>query len=147
MKLILGRIVMANGAEIPFELYPQCSPLTVENFVKLVKEGYYDGKTFHRCIPNFVSQGGCPKGDGTGDLGYHLKNEASKSDLKHLEGSMAMARAMHPDSACCQFYICHCPQPHLDGSYTVFGRVTDNMGAVRAMRNGDVMAKIEITEE
>lgn len=140
-----GMIKMENGAEIPFELYPDAAPITVGNFVKLVKDHYYDGKTFHRCIPNFVSQGGCPYGTGTGGLGYTIPLEIN-ADLKHEEGTMAMARAQDPNSACCQFYICHTAQPHLDGSYAIFGKVTDNMGAVRNMRNGDVMVSVTIEE-
>ena len=147
MKLIKGRIVLDNGAELPFELYPEECPITVDNFVKLVKSGFYNGKVFHRVVPFFVSQGGSVNGDGTGDLGYTIPNEAKKSRRMHRMGSLAMARGEDPDSACCQFYIAHVPAPHLDGNYTVFGQVTDNMGAVRHMQNGDVMTLVEIIEE
>ena len=82
-----GTITMENGAELPFELYPEDAPLTVENFVKLVKEGYYDGKTFHRVIKNFVSQGGCPYGTGAGDLGYTIPCETANNPHKHEDGS------------------------------------------------------------
>ena len=136
--LLHGKIVMENGAEIPFELYPDDAPITVENFVKLMKEGYYDGKTFH--------QGGCPYGNGTGDLGYTIPCETANNPHRHEEGSLSMAHR-GKDTGCCQFFICHCPQPHLDGVHTVFGKVTDNMGAVRQMRNGDVMKQVVLLEE
>ncbi len=144
--LLHGKIIMENGAELPFELYPDDAPITVQNFVKLVKEGYYDGKTFHRVIKNFVSQGGCPYGNGTGDLGYTIPCETKNNPHRHEEGSLSMAHR-GKDTGCCQFFICHCPQPHLDGVHTVFGKVTDNIGAVRQMRNGDVMSKVVILEE
>lgn len=140
---IKGSILMENGAVIPFELYEEEAPITVNNFVKLVKEGYYDGKTFHRVIPGFVSQGGCPYGNGSGDLGYTIPCECDKNVHRHVEGTMSMAHR-GKDTGCCQFFICHEAQPHLDGVHTVFGRVTDNMGAVRTMRNGDIMKKVVI---
>ncbi len=142
---ITGKITMENGAVIPFELYPDEAPITVENFVGLVKKGYYNGKTFHRVIRNFVSQGGCPYGTGAGDLGYTIPCECDKNVHKHVEGTMSMAHR-GKDTGCCQFFICHEPQPHLDGVHTVFGCVLDNMGAVRNMRNGDVMESITIDE-
>lgn len=140
-----GSITMENGAVIPFELYEEEAPITVGNFVKLVKEGYYDGKVFHRVIPGFVSQGGCPYGNGTGDLGYTIPCECDKNVHRHIEGTLSMAHRGR-DTGCCQFFICHAPQPHLDGVHTVFGQVTDNMGAVRNMRNGDVMTKVVIED-
>ena len=143
--MLKGNITMENGAVIPFVLYDEEAPITVQNFVKLVKEGYYDGKTFHRVIPNFVSQGGCPYGNGTGDLGYTIPSECDKNVHKHVEGTMSMAHR-GKDTGCCQFFICHSPQPHLDGVHTVFGQVTDNMGAVRHMVNGDVMKKVVIED-
>ncbi len=142
---IYGKFILENGAELPFELYPQEAPVTVENFVKLVKEGYYDGKTFHRVIKNFVSQGGCPYGNGTGDLGYTIPCETMNNPHRHEVGSLSMAHR-GKDTGCCQFFICHEAQPHLDGVHTVFGKVTDNMGAVRQMCNGDVMTKVIIEE-
>lgn len=143
--MIKGKITMENGAVIPFELYEEDAPITVANFVKLIKEGYYDGKTFHRVIPGFVSQGGCPNGNGTGGLGYTIPCETQNNPHKHLEGSLSMAHA-GKDTGCCQFFIVHEPQPHLDGVHTVFGRVLDNMGAVRNMMNGDVMSSVVIEE-
>ena len=145
MTRINGIIIMANGQQIPFELYPDEAPGTVANFVKLVRQGYYNGKTFHRVIPGFVSQGGCPYGNGTGDLGYTIPCETAGNPHRHLVGSMSMAHR-GKDTGCCQFFICHQPQPHLDGVHTVFGRVTGNMEAVLAMKNGDVMEKVELTE-
>lgn len=140
---IKGQFTMENGAVIPFVLYHDEAPITVDNFVKLVKEGYYNGKTFHRVIKHFVSQGGCPNGNGTGDLGYTIPCECDKNVHRHEAGTMSMAHRGR-DTGCCQFFICHDPQPHLDGVHTVFGQVTDNLDAVRNMRNGDVMAKVEI---
>lgn len=141
--MINGKITMQNGAEIPFVLYDEDAPNTVANFVKLINDGYYNGKTFHRVIPGFVSQGGCPNGNGTGDLGYTIKCETEGNPHKHVEGSLSMAHR-GKDTGCCQFFIVHDAQPHLDGVHTVFGQVTDNMGAVRNMHNGDVMEKVEV---
>ena len=143
--MIKGKITMANGEVIPFELYPEHAPKTVENFVKLINDKFYDGLTFHRVIPHFVSQGGCPRGNGTGELSYTIKCETAGNPLKHVVGAMSMAHR-GKDTGSCQFFIVHDPQPHLDGVHTVFGQVTDNMKAVRAMRNGDVMAKVEIVD-
>lgn len=142
---ILGNIIMEDGAVIPFELYPDEAPKTVENFVKLIKEGYYNGKKFHRVIPHFVSQGGCPYGNGTGDLGYTIPCETAGNPHKHETGSLSMAHR-GKDTGCCQFFICHEPQPHLDGVHTVFGKVTGNMEAVWKMKNGDVMQSVTIEE-
>ena len=143
--MIKGKITMANGEVIPFELYPEHAPKTVENFVKLINDKFYDGLTFHRVIPHFVSQGGCPRGNGTGELSYTIKCETAGNPLRHVVGAMSMAHR-GKDTGSCQFFIVHDPQPHLDGVHTVFGQVTDNMKAVRAMRNGDVMTKVEICE-
>lgn len=140
-----GKITMQNGAEIPFELYQEETPITVANFTKLIKEGYYDGKTFHRVIKNFVSQGGCPRGDGSGDLGYTIPCECKQNTHKHVEGTLSMAHR-GKDTGCCQFFICHEAQPHLDGVHTVFGQVLDNMGAVKNMHNGDVIKNITLED-
>lgn len=142
---ILGSMTMENGAVITFELYPEEAPQTVANFVKLVKQGYYNGKTFHRVIPHFVSQGGCPNGDGTGDLGYTIPCETKNNPHRHESGSLSMAHR-GKDTGCCQFFICHDPQPHLDGVHTVFGKVIDGLDEVRNMKNGDVMTSITIEE-
>ena len=142
---INGKITMANGETISFELYPNEAPKTVANFVELVKKGYYNGKTFHRVIDGFVSQGGCPYGTGTGDLGYTIPCETEGNPHKHIEGAISMAHA-GKDTGCCQFFIVHDPQPHLDGKHTVFGQVLDNIAAVRAMKNGDVMSVVTVEE-
>lgn len=140
-----GVITMESGVKLPFELYQEDAPKTVENFVKLIKEGYYDGKVFHRVIPGFVSQGGCPNGDGTGDLGYTIPCETENNPHKHETGSFSMAHR-GKDTGCCQFFICHGPQPHLDGVHTVFGKVVDNVEAVHRMKNGDIMQSVTIHE-
>ena len=145
MMKILGSIEMENGAVIQFELYPNEAPKTVENFVKLVNQGYYNGKTFHRVIPHFVSQGGCPNGDGTGDLGYTIACETKGNPHRHESGSLSMAHR-GKDTGCCQFFICHDPQPHLDGVHTVFGKVIEGLDEVRRMKNGDVMTSVTIEE-
>lgn len=142
---ILGSMTMENGAVITFELYPEEAPQTVANFVKLVKQGYYNGKTFHRVIPHFVSQGGCPNGDGTGDIGYTIPCETKNNPHRHESGSLSMAHR-GKDTGCCQFFICHDPQPHLDGVHTVFGKVIDGLDEVRNMKNGDIMTSVTIEE-
>ena len=127
-------IEMENGKEIKLELYPDKAPITVENFEKLVGEGFYDGLTFHRVISGFMIQGGCPQGTGTGGPGYHIKGEFSANgvpnDIKHVRGVISMARAMDPDSAGSQFFIMHQDAPHLDGQYAAFGKVTEGIEAV-----------------
>jgi len=105
------------------ELYRDVAPTHVDSMLSLIKKGFYDGLTFHRIIDGFMIQGGDPKGDGTGDAGYNLPAEFSK--LKHVEGTLSMARASDPNSASCQFFICLAPAPHLDGQYTIFGQLMD----------------------
>jgi len=139
-----GVITLENGAEIRMEFYPDDAPRTVENFVTLAKKGFYNGLTFHRVVPDFVVQGGCPQGTGTGGPGYTIKAEFNTQ--KHLRGSVAMARSQHPDSAGSQFYICYGPTPHLDGSYTVFGRVVAGMEHVDRIKQGDRMTSVTIVE-
>ena len=138
------KITVADGGAILMELYPENAPKTVESFLTLAKKGFYDGLKFHRVVPGFVVQGGDPKGDGSGGPGYTLKAEFNKR--KHLEGTVAMARAQHPDSAGSQFYICLGPQPFLDGKYTVFGQVVEGMDVVRKIKVGDVMKKVEVVK-
>jgi peptidylprolyl isomerase/peptidyl-prolyl cis-trans isomerase B (cyclophilin B) len=140
-----GVITLDSGSEIRIELYPADAPKTVENFVTLAKKGYYDGLTFHRVVPNFVVQGGDPKGDGTGGPGYTIKAEFNTQ--KHVRGSVAMARAQNPDSAGSQFYITYGPTPHLDGSYTVFGRVILGLEHVDGIKQGDRMRTVAILDE
>ena len=130
-------ITMNSGGVIKAELYPDIAPNTVNNFVSLVKKGYYDGLSFHRVINGFMIQGGCPEGTGTGGPGYSIKGEFSqngfKNDLKHDEGVLSMARTMMPDSAGSQFFIMHKNSPHLDGAYAAFGKVTEGMDVVNAI--------------
>lgn len=127
-------IEMENGKKIKIELYPDIAPISCENFEKLVKSGFYDGLTFHRVIPGFMIQGGCPQGTGAGGPGWHIKGEFAangvKNDLKHTRGVLSMARSMMPDSAGSQFFIMHEDAPHLDGQYAAFGKVIEGMDAV-----------------
>lgn len=120
---------MENGKQIKLELYPDVAPITVENFEKLVKQGFYDGLIFHRVISGFMIQGGCPDGTGMGGPGWHIKGEFAangvKNDLKHTRGVISMARAQMPDSAGSQFFIMHEDAPYLDGQYAAFGKMTD----------------------
>lgn len=127
-------ITMENGKEIKLELDRDAAPITVDNFEKLVKEGFYDGLIFHRVIPGFMIQGGCPDGTGMGDPGYQIKGEflqnGVNNPLKHTRGVISMARAAHPDSAGSQFFIMHQDAPHLDGQYAAFGKVVEGMEVV-----------------
>lgn len=127
-------IEMADGGVIRAELYPDVAPNTVNNFISLVKKGYYDGLIFHRVIPGFMIQGGCPNGTGMGGPGYEIRGEFTsngfRNDLKHDVGVLSMARTMIPDSAGSQFFIMHAKSPHLDGDYAAFGKVTEGMEAV-----------------
>ena len=140
-----GVITLEKGGEIRLEFYPEDAPKTVENFVTLAKKGFYNGLNFHRVVPDFVVQGGCPKGNGTGGPGYTVPAEFNKN--KHVRGSLAMARSQDPDSAGSQFYFTYGAQPHLDNNYTVFGKVTSGMEHVDSIRQGDRMTSITITEE
>ena len=132
-------ITMDNGDVIKAELYPEIAPNTVNNFISLVKKGFYDGLIFHRVINGFMIQGGCPDGTGMGGPGYSIKGEFAqngvKNELKHTEGVLSMARAMHPDSAGSQFFIMHKNAPHLDGAYAAFGKVTEGMDVADAIVN------------
>ncbi len=127
-------IEMENGKEIKLELYPDVAPITVENFEKLVKQGFYDGTIFHRVIEGFMIQGGDPTGTGTGGPGWSIKGEFAangvKNDLKHTRGVISMARSMMPNSAGSQFFIMHEDAPHLDGQYAAFGKVIEGMDVV-----------------
>ena len=125
------QIEMENGGVMKGELYEDIAPKTVENFVKLVESGFYDGLIFHRVIPGFMIQGGCPEGTGTGGPGWHIPGEFSnngfQNDLKHDRGVLSMARAMDPNSAGSQFFIMVAKSPHLDGDYAAFGKVVEGM--------------------
>ena len=130
---------------IVLELYPQYAPKTVNNFVFLSKEGYYDGVTFHRVIANFVIQGGDPTGTGRGGPGYQFEDETRGNPLRHETGVISMANA-GPNTNGSQFFITHSPQPHLDGKHTVFGKVVEGQKVVNAIQQGDRMVQVEIEE-
>ena len=127
-------ITMDNGDVMKAELYPEIAPNTVNNFISLVKKGFYDGLIFHRVINGFMIQGGCPEGTGMGGPGYSIKGEFAvngfENNLKHTEGVLSMARSMMPDSAGSQFFIMHKNAPHLDGQYAAFGKVIEGMDVV-----------------
>ncbi len=134
-------IEMENGGVMKAELYPEIAPNTVNNFISLVKKGFYDGVIFHRVISGFMIQGGDPKGVGVGGPGYTIKGEFSangfKNDLKHDRGVLSMARTMAPNSAGSQFFVMHEDSPHLDGQYAAFGKLTegfDVLDAIAAVR-------------
>lgn len=127
-------ITMADGDVMKAELYPEIAPNTVNNFISLIKKGFYDGITFHRVIDGFMIQGGCPDGTGAGGPGYCIKGEFSQNgfenNLKHMPGVLSMARTMVPDSAGSQFFIMHQNSPHLDGAYAAFGKITEGLDVV-----------------
>lgn len=138
-------IETARGT-IKFELFDDDAPLSVANFVKLARAGFYDGLTFHRVVKEprpFVIQGGDPLGNGMGNPGYTIEGEFSPT-RQHLEGTVAMARSRDPNSAGCQFYICLAPAPELDTQYAIFGQVTEGMDAVLAVMQGDIMSRVTI---
>ena len=130
----IATIEMADGGKIVCELLPETAPESVRNFVSLAGKGFYDGLIFHRVIPGFMIQGGCPHGTGMGGPGYCIKGEFTengfKNDLSHKRGVLSMARAQHPDSAGSQFFIMHADSEYLDGQYAAFGRVTEGMDVV-----------------
>ncbi len=127
-------ITMENGDVMKAELYPEIAPISVSNFINLIQKGFYDGLIFHRVIKGFMIQGGCPDGNGMGGPGYSIKGEFAhngvENNLKHTEGVLSMARAMHPNSAGSQFFIMHKTSPHLDGEYAAFGKITEGMDVV-----------------
>lgn len=137
-------IIETEKGNIVLELFEKEAPKTVANFEKLIRQGFYNGLTFHRVIPDFVIQGGCPKGDGTGGPGYTIKCEINPK--KHGSGALSMAHAGR-DTGGSQFFITHTPQPHLDGMHTVFGKVIDGMDVVYRISQGDVMNRLRIEEE
>lgn len=160
MKKVI--ITMENGNVMKGELYPEIAPITVENFEKLANEGFYNGLIFHRVIPGFMIQGGCPNGNGMGGPGWTIKGEFAqngvKNDLKHTRGVLSMARAMDPNSGGSQFFIMVADAPHLDGGYAAFGKITEGMETaddiVKVRRNWSdkpltpqVMKTVEVVEE
>ncbi|MGB3768259.1 MAG: peptidylprolyl isomerase [Phormidesmis sp.] len=135
-------IMETSKGTINLDLFEKDAPKTVENFVKLSKDGFYDGLNFHRVIPNFMIQGGCPEGTGTGGPGYKIKCEIN--DNKHQAGSISMAHA-GKDTGGSQFFICHAPQSHLDGVHTVFGK-TEDMAVVNKIEKGDTIESVKIED-
>lgn len=143
-----ARIETEKGT-IELNLFDEEAPGTVANFEKLANSGYYDGLTFHRVIPDFVIQGGCPNGDGTGGPGYTIPCETEGNPHRHERGSLSMAHR-GKDTGGSQFFICHSPQPHLDGVHTVFGKVVRGLDVVDAIEQGDKMLRVRVqtdTEE
>lgn len=143
-KSYTATIETTKGA-IEIELYPQYAPKTVNNFVFLAGEGFYDGVSFHRVISNFMIQGGDPTGSGRGGPGYRFEDEVQSNPLKHETGVLSMANA-GPNTNGSQFFITHSPQPHLDGKHTVFGKVIRGQNVVDAIRQGDKMTRVTIQE-
>ncbi|MFQ6116277.1 MAG: peptidylprolyl isomerase, partial [bacterium] len=134
-------LIKTNRGGIEIKLFTEQAPLTVLNFVQLAQEGFYDGLTFHRVVPNFVIQAGDPRGDSWGSPGYSIRSEFNKHP--YIRGTVGMASA-GKDTEGCQFFITHSPQPHLDGRYTAFGQVTSGMEVVDAIQEGDVMELVAI---
>lgn len=137
--------IATRRGDIGLELYPQHAPLTVNNFVFLARQGFYDGVTFHRVIADFMIQGGDPTGTGRGGPGYRFADETAGNPLRHDAGVISMANA-GPNTNGSQFFITHSPQPHLDGRHTVFGKVVAGMEVVHAIRQGDPMVKVVVGE-
>lgn len=130
-------ITMQNGSLLKGELYPETAPQSVGNFIALANSGFYDGLTFHRCIPGFMIQGGCPNGTGTGGPGYSIRGEFAHNGvanpIRHTYGVLSMARSMRKDSAGSQFFIMTSDSPHLDGEYAAFGKVLEGMDVAEAI--------------
>lgn len=138
-------IIETDNGNIVIELFEKDAPGTVENFVSLIKKGFYDGLTFHRVIPGFVAQGGCPNGSGTGGPGYEIKCETQGNPNKHVRGSLSMAHR-GKDTGGSQFFIVYEPQPHLDGVHTVFGQVIEGMDVVDKITPNTKMNKVTVEE-
>lgn len=139
-------IDLEKGGQVKIELYPNEAPGTVENFESLINKGFYNGLSFHRVIPGFVAQGGCPDGRGTGGPGYTIKCETKGNPHKHERGSLSMAHA-GKDTGGSQFFIVYEPQPHLNGVHTVFGKVVEGMEYVDDIKQGDKMKEVRVIEE
>jgi peptidyl-prolyl cis-trans isomerase B (cyclophilin B) len=137
--------IETNRGAIQLDLYPQHAPKTVNNFIFLAREGFYDDVSFHRVIPDFVIQGGDPTGTGRGGPGYQFEDEVADNPLKHERGAISMANA-GPGTNGSQFFIAHSPQPHLNGRHTVFGKVVDGLDVVDAIKQGDKMLRVTISE-
>ena len=140
-----AKIHMAKGGDIVTEVFDKEAPGTVQNFIDLINKGFYNGLTFHRVIPGFVAQGGCPNGYGTGGPGYTIKDELIGHPHKHERGALSMAHR-GPNTGGSQFFIVYEPQPHLDGVHTVFGKVIEGMDVVDGIHQGDIMETVEVIE-
>ena len=140
-----AKIHMADGGDIVIELFEKEAPGTVQNFVDLINKGFYNGLRFHRVIPGFVAQGGCPNGNGIGGPGYTIKDELIGNPHKHERGALSMAHR-GPNTGGSQFFIVYEPQPHLDGVHTVFGTVIEGMDVVDGIHQGAIMETVEVIE-
>lgn len=138
-----GKIVLENGEVVEIQFLPEEAPNTVANFEKLAHSGFYNGLSFHRVIPGFVAQGGCPVGNGTGGPGYTIDCETATNTTKHEKGVLSMAHAGR-NTGGSQFFICYGPQPHLDRVHTVFGKVTSGMEHIDAVKQGDKMKEVTV---
>jgi len=141
-----GTIELEKGGIVEIEFFPEEAPNTVANFEKLANSGFYNGLSFHRVIPGFVAQGGCPVGNGTGGPGYTIDCETATNTTKHTKGVLSMAHAGR-NTGGSQFFICYAPQPHLDGVHTVFGKVTKGMDLIDDTKQGDKMKEVKVWEE
>jgi peptidyl-prolyl cis-trans isomerase B (cyclophilin B) len=137
--------IKTNKGDIELDLFAADAPKTVNNFVFLARDEFYDGLSFHRVISGFMAQGGCPQGDGRGGPGYRFEDETVGNPHRHETGSLSMANA-GPNTNGSQFFICYAPQPHLNGRHTVFGKVRSGQNVVESLQNGDVMREVVITE-
>ena len=140
-----AKIHMADGGDIVIELFDKEAPGTVQNFIDLINKGFYNGLRFHRVIPGFVAQGGCPNGNGRGGPGYTIKDELIGNPHKHERGALSMAHR-GPNTGGSQFFIVYEPQPHLDGVHTVFGKVIEGMDVVDGIHQGAIMETVEVIE-
>jgi len=136
--------IETTKGNLVLELFASDVPMTVNKFVRLAREGFYDGLTFHRVIPGFMAQGGCPVGDGTGGPGYRFDDEIT--DHRHVTGALSMANS-GPNTNGSQFFITYAPQPHLDGKHTVFGQLVEGMDVLKTLENGDVIVRVTVDEE
>lgn len=141
-----GSIELENGNKVMIEFFDKAAPGTVANFEKLANSGFYNGLIFHRVIPGFVAQGGCPKGNGTGGPGYRIKCETAGNPHKHVKGALSMAHA-GKDTGGSQFFICYDSFPHLDGVHTVFGQVVEGMEYIDKIKPGDKMKEVKVWDE
>jgi cyclophilin family peptidyl-prolyl cis-trans isomerase len=145
LKSLTKAVMATDRGDITIEFYPDVAPNTVANFYTLAKDGFYDGLKFHRVIPGFVAQGGCPSGTGTGGPGWQIACELKGNPHRHVEGSLSMAHAGR-DTGGSQFFLVLEPQPHLDNNHTVFGKITDGLEAMHALKQGDKIKSVKFAE-